>query len=432
MKLTINPVSSLEGDLRPPSDKSLTHRSYMFGAIANGESLIRQPLRGEDCESTLKCLNQLGLKHTWLSETEVLLKPSFEWIQPSEPLDCGNSGTTMRLLSGLLASRLLDCTLIGDASLSRRPMKRIGEPLRLMGASVEGDRPPLRILGKDLQGIHYHSPVASAQVKSCCLLAGLRANGDTTVTEPSLSRDHTERMLRAMGAQVLQIPNSAPGDKSNMVSISPTTDLSAFEFTVPADISSAAFFMVAAAILPRARLRISELNVNPTRTGIFDVFQQCRIPFDIGQVTEELGEPVADAMIAWTQYLSPFTISGDLVPRLIDEIPVLAVLATQCGGTSLIRDAQELRVKESDRIELVANGLRSMGALVETFEDGMAISGPTALKSTTIDAHGDHRIAMAFAIAGLIADGTTTIHGADSIATSYPNFESDLMRLTIV
>lgn len=439
MTLTINKVATLEGELRAPSDKSLTHRAYMFASIANGESIVRTPLRGEDCESTLRCMTQLGLNHEWLSKTEVRLIPPAEWVQPTAALDCGNSGTTMRLLSGLLASRDLDCTLIGDASLSRRPMKRIGEPLRLMGASFEGDKPPIRIRGGNLKGIHYISPVASAQVKSCCLLAGLRAEGVTTVTEPSLSRDHTERMLTAMGAHVIRsggdVESSASVHVSHLpptVSVHATSHLNPFEFAVPADISSAAFFIVAAAILPQARLGLLDLSVNPTRTGIFDVLEQCRVPFEIGNERDELGEPVADAIVGWARDPQPFTIDGALVPRLIDEIPVLAVLATQCLGTSIIRDARELRVKESDRIELVAKGLRSMGATVETFEDGMAISGPTALTGATIEADGDHRIAMAFAIAGLIADGTTTIHGSDAIATSYPQFESDLQRLTIV
>ena len=215
MTLRVNPVSTLEGQLRIPGDKSLTHRAYMFAAIANGESVVRRPLRGEDCESTLRCMNQLGLRHQWLGDDEIRLKPPIEWQQPTIFLDCGNSGTTIRILSGLLASRPLDCTLIGDASLSRRPMKRIGHPLRLMGATFEGDTPPIRIVGGDLNGIDYVSPVASAQIKSCCLLAGLRASGVTSVTEPSLSRDHTERMLRAMGAHLIRSGENPTPDSRN-------------------------------------------------------------------------------------------------------------------------------------------------------------------------------------------------------------------------
>jgi 3-phosphoshikimate 1-carboxyvinyltransferase len=435
--LTIHTVSTFQGELRPPSDKSLTHRSYMFAALAAGESRVRMPLRGEDCESTLHCMNQLGLRHEWVSQDEVRLLPPVQWDQPRGDLDCGNSGTTMRLLSGLVASRPLDVTMVGDHSLSRRPMKRIAEPLRLMGAVVEGDTPPLHIRGGDLKGISYQSPVASGQIKSCLLLAGLRASGETTVTEPSLSRDHTERMLHAMGAKLIRHGTGEGAQREvatlpPSVTIHPTEHLQPFRLTVPADISSAAFSMVAASILPQGRLLLRDLSVNPTRTGILDVLEQCGVGVGVGNVREELGEPVAEVEIHAPKTLKPFTIEGSLVPRLIDEIPVLAILATQCEGTSVIRDARELRVKESDRISLVAEGLRRMGAEVETFEDGMAITGPTKLTGMLIEARGDHRIAMAFAVAGLIAEGATIIHGAEAIATSYPDFEKDLMGLCIV
>ena len=423
MKLIINPVKSLVGTIRPPSDKSLTHRAYMFASFASSESIVRNPLRGEDCENTLRAMIHLGLRHEMLGPEEFRLIPTQEWMQPNAPLDCGNSGTTMRLLAGLVASRPLDVTFVGDASLSKRPMGRVATPLRLMGAEIEGERPPLTIRGGKLRGIDYTSPVASAQVKSCTLLAGLRAEGTTSVSEPSLSRDHTERMLEAMGYRL-----DSDGLK---VSIDGGQEGQGFEFNVPGDISSAAFFIVAAAILQNSRLEVNELSVNPTRTGILDVLTQCQIPFFVADIQEELGEPVASLVVHTANLLQPFTIEGGLVPRLIDEIPVLAVLATQCHGTSIIRNANELRVKESDRIELVANGLRQMGATVETFEDGMAITGPTKLSATKIDAHGDHRIAMAFAIAGLIAEGTTEISGAGSIATSFPGFESELARLCI-
>ncbi len=425
MILSIEPIGSLQGEYRPPSDKSLTHRSYMFAAIAKGVSHVTNPLRGEDCENTLACMNAIGLKHEWLSPTEVRLLPPTEWRQPDGNLDCGNSGTTMRLLAGLLASRPLDTIMVGDASLNRRPMKRIAEPLRLMGAVVQGDTPPLHIVGRELKAIDYVSPVPSGQIKSCTLLAGLRADGITSVNEPSPSRDHTERMLQAMGAE-LHFP------RPNTVSLRGGQDLQSFKFSIPGDISSAAFLMVAAALVPESNLVVRDLSVNPTRTGLLDVFTQSKVPFVIGNPREELGEPVADAEVLYASALKPFTIEGALVPRLIDEIPVLAVLATQCEGTSYIKDAKELRVKESDRIELVAGGLRAMGAIVETFEDGMAITGPTKLKGTHIKAHGDHRIAMAFAIAGLIAEGSTTIEGAESIATSYPTFQQDLLRLSVV
>lgn len=428
MNLVIQPVATFQGQLRAPSDKSLTHRAYMFGAIASGESLIRMPLRGEDCESTRNCLAKMGLKYEWLGNQEIRLHPSQEWVEPDAHLDCGNSGTTMRLLSGLIASRPLQATLVGDSSLSKRPMRRIADPLRLMGAKVEGDTPPLHIEGGMLQGINYRSPVASAQVKSCILLATLNSLGASTVHEPSLSRDHTERMLRACGV-TLQTEELSDGVIHRLVG---GQQPSSFEMTVPADISSAAFAMVAAVILPQGRLSLKDLSVNPSRTGILDVFQQCGVTVEILDEHSELGEPVADLEVGAVRDLKSFTIEGNLVPRLIDEIPVLALLATQCQGTTVIKDARELRVKETDRIALVSEALNRMGANVEAMDDGMIIHGPTPLTGIKVDAQHDHRIAMTFAIAGLIAEGETVISGADSIATSYPDFERDLQSLIIV
>jgi 3-phosphoshikimate 1-carboxyvinyltransferase len=358
-----------------------------------------------------------------------------------DTLDCGNSGTTIRLISGLIASRLIGATLDGDHSLRKRPMERIATPLRLMGAEFAGSKPPISIQGSDrLKGIRYESPVASAQIKSCILLAGLRAHGETTVVEPSLSRDHTERMLRALGAHVISSGGQGAVTSQEVASLAqhevrllPSDKLHPFEFTVPADISSAAFFLVAAAIVPEGQLTAREVGVNPSRIGILDVFEQVGISVGLGNENQHLGEPVADIEIRSDRDgLKPFTISGELVPRLIDEIPVLAVLATQCQGTSHIRDSAELRVKESDRIELIAAGLRRMGATVETHPDGLSITGPTALKGTTVDCCGDHRIGMAFAVAGLIADGETVIEGAECIATSFPTFQSELERLAVV
>jgi 3-phosphoshikimate 1-carboxyvinyltransferase len=432
MILKINPIATLQGELRPPSDKSLTHRAYMFAGLANGDCYVRMPLTGEDCESTLKCMGQLGLTHEWIKGNEIRLTPMADWRQPEQALDCGNSGTTMRLLSGLIASRPLDCTLVGDASLTRRPMNRIAVPLRDMGARVEGDTPPLHILGGSLRGIHYQSSVPSAQVKSCILLAGLRAEGITRVTEPTLSRDHTERMLTAMGVE-LDYPLPAMDDSSYAVELhGGQVDLQSFQLTVPADISSAAFFLVAAAALPQGQLLVRDLLMNPSRTGLLDVLRLCGVQMNSGEDRSELGEPVADLEIRAPDSLHPFKIDADMVPRLIDEIPALAVLATQCHGVTEIRGARELRVKESDRIEVMAEGLRAMGADVETYEDGLSISGPTCLNGTSIHARGDHRIAMSFAIAGLLAEGETIIEGAEAIDTSYPNFEVDLMRLSIV
>jgi 3-phosphoshikimate 1-carboxyvinyltransferase len=420
MTLKTSPTGRFAGTLRPPSDKSLTHRAYLFASIALTESCVRMPLRGEDCESTLRCLNQLGLRHEWHGDHTVRLIPARDWQTPTHALDCGNSGTTMRLLAGLLASRPISATLVGDESLSRRPMKRVAEPLRLMGAQLQGDTPPLYVKGGNLRGISYSTPVASAQVKSSVLLAGLRAEGETRVTEPALSRDHTERMLTALGVALRR--------EGLTVSVSGGAQVEGFAFTVPGDISSAAFPMVAAAMIAGGHVTVSELGLNPSRTGLLDVLQQVGAEVSISESGEELGEPIASVSVRSLE-LQPFHISGDLVPRLIDEIPVLAVLATQCAGTSVIRDAAELRVKESDRIESVAAGLRAMGADVETFPDGLAANGPCRLRGAAIDSRGDHRLGMAFAVAGLIAEGETVIANSDAILTSYPSFEADLARL---
>jgi len=402
----------------------------MFGAIASGESVVRTPLRGQDCEATLHCLAQMGLSFDWIAETALRLRPIDQWTQPEGPLDCGNSGTTMRLMAGLIASRPLDVTMLGDESLSRRPMKRIAEPLKRMGATIEGDTPPLHIVGGKLQGIQYDSPVASAQIKSCTLLAGLRAEGPTRVTEPELSRDHTERLLRAMGAE---ITTGQTADGRSFAELQPASNLQPFEFSVPADISSAAFLLVAGALLAgEDGVEAKDVGVNPTRIGLLHVLRSIGAEVQVTNERTELGEPVADLRVHRAKAFQPFKVDGKLVPMLVDEIPVLAVLATQCEGTSTIRQAAELRVKESDRIEAMSEGLRRMGAQVETFEDGMAITGPTELKGIEIDAKHDHRIAMAFAIAGLLADGQTTISGAESILTSYPTFEEDLGRLVHV
>ncbi len=429
MRLAVRRSEPLRGEVRPPSDKSLTHRAYMLASIADDESVVRSPLRGEDCEATLRCLASMGLEYQAEGDSEIRLKPARDWRVPPGELDCGNSGTTMRLLAGLIASRPIQATLAGDESLSRRPMARIAEPLRRMGAQVEGDMPPLRIGGSpSLRGIEHCSSVASAQVKSCVLLAGLRAQGETWVLEPAQSRDHTERMLRSLGVPVLARPLK-PTAHVEAVGVLGGSRIPGFDFEVPGDISSAAFWMVAAAIVSGSQVTLKQVGVNPTRTGILDVFGQAGIVLKAWTGRNELGEPVADLSVGASVGGRAFLIEGPLVPRLVDEIPVLAVLATQLPGVSRIRDASELRVKESDRIAKVADGLRAMGARVETVEDGMDVEGPAALRGAVIDCDKDHRIAMAFAIAGLVAEGETVIGGAEAIATSYPSFEDDLQRL---
>jgi 3-phosphoshikimate 1-carboxyvinyltransferase len=427
MRLVVSRSGALRGSLRVPSDKSLTHRALMFASIAGGSCRIREPLTGADPLATLECIKALGAHATWVSSSELEIEPAPAWHSPHGELDCGNSGTTMRLLSGLVASRPIEAVLAGDHSLSRRPMGRIATPLRLMGAEIEGEHPPLRIKGVERpKAIDYVSPVASAQVKSAVLLAGLRADGPSSVTEPSLSRDHTERMLRALGVRVGS--DGLPGGE-HKATVWPCARLEPFAMTVPGDISSAAFLLVAGAIVPGSELELREVGVNPSRTGILDVLAEAGI--FVGEVggKDELGEPAVDLHVKYGGLERPFSISGALVPRLIDEIPVLAVLATQLPGTSVIREAGELRVKETDRVETVAAGLRAMGATVETFEDGLAVTGPVSLRGAHIDANGDHRIGMAFAVAGLIADGQTVIEGADTIATSFPTFETDLRSL---
>ncbi|HMS57071.1 MAG TPA: 3-phosphoshikimate 1-carboxyvinyltransferase [Fimbriimonadaceae bacterium] len=425
MTLRTHRVASLRGSLRAPSDKSLSHRAYLLGSIADGTSVVKNVLQGEDCQATRECLKQLGCRFERISETEELVIPG-PWRSPAGPLDCGNSGTTMRLLAGLIAGHDVEARLVGDASLSRRPMKRIAEPLRMMGAQIEGDTAPLVIRGGGLKGIRYETPVASAQIKSAILLAGLFAEGVAEVREPASSRDHTERMLRACGVEVQE------HDGWIQVRGSGATRVSRFEFDVPSDISSAAFWLVAGAMVPESELTLNDVGINPSRTGILDVAEQCGIRHQVSRGSDRLGEPVADITVWYSSELRPFKISGDLVPRLIDEIPILAVLATQANGTSVIRDASELRVKESDRIETMACALGKMGATIETYSDGMAISGPTPLHGAEFEVHGDHRVAMSLAIAGLIADGETIIHGAETISSSYPAFEQDLWRLAVV
>ncbi len=426
--LRIKSTGPLRGSIRPPSDKSLTHRALLFAALASpestqAESVIHMPLEGEDCLATAGILKALGSQVTREPSGPIIVRPR-EWTTPGAPLDCGNSGTTMRLMAGALASRPgIEAALVGDASLSRRPMKRIIEPLTAMGASITGEKPPLQLSGRSLTAIHWKSPVASAQVKTCLLLAGSRAKGTTWVAEPSLSRNHTELMLKALGAEILQEGESTFGIKGG-------TRWSRFSFRVPGDISSAAFWMVAAALVPGSQVTLEEVGTNPTRSGILDVFAEAGIGVIQTQAHSELGEPSAALTLSHTESPSCFTISGSLVPRLIDEIPVLAVLATQCRGTTVIRDAGELKVKESDRITLVCDALARMGANIEAKDDGMVIHGPTPLKGTEVDANGDHRIAMAFTIAGLTATGETTISGAESIDTSYPNFLRHLDELS--
>jgi 3-phosphoshikimate 1-carboxyvinyltransferase len=424
-----NPSFSLKGTLQVPGDKSISHRALMLGALASGETQIRGLLLGEDPRSTAACFRALGAQISELN-TELVTVQGLGLGRLQEPdrvLDAGNSGTTFRLIMGILAShsdRLF--TVTGDASLRSRPMGRVVTPLRQMGAQIWGRKgdtlAPLAIRGQQLQPIHYHSPIASGQVKSAILLAGLMAEGKTTVTEPALSRDHSERMLRAFGAEVI-----VDSETCSATVVGPA-QLHGQTVIVPGDISSAAFWLVAGAIVPGSDLLLENVGVNPTRTGVLDVLLEMGADITLENSREAAGEPVADLRVRYSK-LKACTIEGNMIPRLIDEIPVLAVAATMAQGTTIIRDAQELRVKESDRLSAMATQLNRMGAQVTEQPDGLEIIGGHPLKGTEVDSFDDHRIAMSLAIAGLVATGTTTIHRAEAAAISYPIFADTLKKL---
>ena len=421
---------SLHGRIQVPGDKSISHRALMLGAIAGGENQIQGLLLGEDPRSTASCFQALGAEISELNTEFVRVKGiglgNFQ--EPVDVLNAGNSGTTLRLMLGLLAShpgRFFSVT--GDGSLRSRPMSRVVKPLQQMGAEIWGRKgnslAPLAIQGQALKPIHYYSPIASAQVKSCILLAGLLTPGQTTVTEPALSRDHSERMLRAFGAELSIDP------ETHSVTITGPAQLHGQSVIVPGDISSAAFWLVAAAIIPGSDLVIENVGVNPTRTGILEALELMGADIQLENEREVAGEPVADLRVR-SSGLKSCTIAGDIIPRLIDEIPILAVAAVFAQGTTIIRDAEELRVKESDRITVMAQQLNKMGAQVTELPDGMEIIGGGTLVGTDVDSHTDHRIAMSLAIAALNATGTTTIHRAEAAAISYPNFTNTLLGIT--
>ncbi|MEG4629879.1 3-phosphoshikimate 1-carboxyvinyltransferase [Microcoleus sp. AR_TQ3_B6] len=421
---------SLVGRIRVPGDKSISHRALMLGAIAQGETTIEGLLLGEDPRSTAKCFSLLGAKVSELNAERVTVEGVGigQLQEPVEVLDAGNSGTTMRLMLGILAShpgRFFAVT--GDSSLRSRPMSRVIKPLQQMGAQIWGRNSnslaPLAILGQQLKPIHYHSPIASAQVKSCILLAGLMASGETTVTEPALSRDHSERMLRAFGAQLSVDPETCS------VTVTGPTQLQGQNVIVPGDISSAAFWLVAGAIVPGSELVVENVGVNPTRTGILEALEMMGADIELQNQREAAGEPVADILVRRNGQLRGCTIAGDLIPRLIDEIPILAVAAIFASGTTIIRDAAELRVKESDRLAVTAAELNRMGAKISELPDGLEITGGTPLTGADVDSYTDHRIAMSLAIAALNATGITNIHRAEAAAISYPDFTATLQQV---
>lgn len=422
--MEIQKQTMLRGELAVPGDKSISHRAVMFGSLAKGTTRISHFLNGADCLSTISCFRKMGISIEE-QEGEILVhgKGLHGLLPPDSILDVGNSGTTTRLISGILSGQTFTSELNGDASIQSRPMKRIMTPLKAMGADITSLRDngcvPLRIQGKPLQAIHYTSPVASAQVKSCVLLAGMYADGMTSVTEPVLSRNHTELMLRYFGAQVTSQQTTA--------SIHPEPQLEARDIQVPGDISSAAYFIAAGLLTPNSEILLRNVGTNPTRDGLLRVCMDMGADITLLNSRED-GEPTADLLIR-TSHLHGTTIGGGIIPALIDEIPMIAVMAAFAEGTTVIRDAQELKVKESDRIAVMVENLKRMGADIEATDDGMIIHGGAPLHGAVIDSHLDHRVAMSFAVAGTICSGPLDIQDASCVNISYPGFYQDLYRL---
>lgn len=423
--MNIRSATKLKGCLTVPGDKSISHRSIMLGSIAEGTTEVHHFLQGADCLSSIACFRQMGIP---IENDGVLVKIHGKGLyglkRPADILDTGNSGTTTRLMSGILAGQNFDCTINGDASIQSRPMKRIITPLSMMGASIESlrgnDCAPIKISGQKLSGIHYQSPVASAQIKSAVLLAGLYAEGETSVTEPTLSRNHTELMLSAYGGDIYT--------KGTTASLRPVSRLNAQKIIVPGDISSAAYFIAAGLIVPHSEICIQNVGINPTRNGIIKVCQSMGGNITLENVREICGEPVADIVVRHSS-LKGTVIEGDIIPTLIDELPVIAVMAAFADGQTIIRDASELKVKESDRIAVVTENLTAMNVDVIPAEDGMIINGGKTPKGARIQSCLDHRIAMSFAVAALAAEGETEILDSDCVNISYPSFYQDLFTL---
>ena len=415
----------LKGELTIPGDKSISHRAVMLGAISQGTTSVTNFLRGADCLSTISCFRKMGIAIEE-NPTEILIhgKGLHGLSAPETVLDVGNSGTTMRLLSGILAGQDFSSSLTGDASIRKRPMKRVITPLSLMGASIESipgnGCAPLAIQGMPLTGIHYQSPVSSAQVKSCVLLAGLYADSTTKVTEPFVSRNHSELMLRSFGAEIQT--------EGTTVSVQPDPLLTGQKVEVPGDISSAAYFIAAGLLIPGSEILIKNVGINPTRDGILRVCRAMGADIEILNEQEHCGELTADLLVRHSA-LKGTVIEGGIIPTLIDELPVIAVMAAFAEGTTVIRDAQELKVKESNRLDIIVHHLKEMGADVTPAPDGMVIRGGKPLTGAVLDSHMDHRIAMSFAIAAMAGNGETEILNSDCVSISYPDFYADLRRL---
>lgn len=423
---TLHHQGPLNGTLVIPGDKSISHRSILFGAMAQGTTTVEGFLQSDDCLSTIDCVQRVGVQVEVHGDRVTVNSPGIDnWEEPDTILYTGNSGTTTRLLSGVLASSSIASVMIGDESIQKRPMKRVTDPLKLMGAEIigrsGGNFTPLAIQGRELTAISYQMPVASAQVKSAILLAALRAKGTTTVTEIDISRDHTEKMLRHFGVEVHQTGST--------ISLAGGQKLTPAHIVVPGDISSAAFWLVAGAISPNSTIRLENVGVNPTRDGIVEVLQEMGATLRLTASTSDSHEETATLEIESSQ-LTATEIGGSQIPRLIDEIPILALLATQATGVTIIRDAEELKVKETNRIDAVVNELTKLGAKIESTDDGMRITGPTPLHGGNITTYGDHRIGMMGAIASLITSSPVTLDNAECISVSYPNFFEHYTQVT--
>lgn len=427
--ISIHKAKSLKGELTPPPDKSITHRAIMFASLAEGKSIIRNPLMAEDPVSTMKAMQALGVEIKTVQAVQIHGRGLHDLREPFDIINCGNSGTTARLISGILAGNPFFSVLTGDDSLRQRPMARVIDPLRQMGAQISARENnkylPMAIKGGGLKAIRYEMPVASAQVKSCLILAGLYADGITEIVEHQKSRDHTERMLRSMGAEI-----EVKGLTIRVKGLKPSASgLKPIDITVPGDFSSAAFFIVASLIVPDSEVLIKNVLLNPTRTGLLEVIKEMGAETRIENFGEISGEPVGDVYVRSASGLKAVKVGKELMPSMIDEFPILCVLATQAEGVTEIRGAEELRVKESDRIKAMATELRKMGVEIEEFPDGLAIKGICELRGAIVESYHDHRIAMSLAIAGLVAEGETVINNPQCVDISFPGFFKELERI---
>ena len=424
MQKIVNKINnSLKGSVIIPADKSISHRAVMFASLAKGKSIIKNFSTGKDPLSSLNICKKLGINSEF-ADNDLIINSTGKLIKPKTTLDCGNSGTTMRLMSGILSGQNFNCTLIGDESLSKRPMKRVIEPLTLMGAEIKSNafKAPLNIYGKNLHAIDYVSKLASAQVKSCILLAGLNADGKTSFTEPFVSRNHTEIMLKYMGADINTDKNTVTIEKSQL---EPRT------IEICGDISSAAYFIVAGLIVPNSKIILKNVGLNPTRTGMLEAAEKMGADIEILDKKIVSGEIVGDIQVSFSD-LKACTIEREIIPRLIDELPVIAVLATQAQGTTIVKDAQDLRNKESDRIKAVVTELKKIGANIEETPDGFIIKGKTPLTGgVEVETYHDHRLAMSLYVAGLICEKPISINGFEWVNISFPEFEKLFSALTL-